>query len=279
MTRGAGYCYHPGMGGLEDRAGASARTDRGGRGPRPVRFAVVVFPGSNCDADCYHAVGNVLGQPVEYVWHGTTDLSGFDCVILPGGFSYGDYLRTGAIARFSPVMEEVARFAGRGGLVIGICNGFQILLEAGLLPGAMLRNDSLQFRCLYTDVRVETARTPFTGLCRPGQVLRIPVAHAEGNYTAPPDVLEELERTGRVVFRYVDERGEPAPEANPNGSVRNIAGIVNEAGNVLGLMPHPERCCEEMLGSADGRLIFESIVAYVRSHPVARPVVKGGFPR
>lgn len=267
------------MGGLEDGTRALARTTGGGRRPRPVRFAVVVFPGSNCDADCYHAVGNVLGQPVEYVWHETTDLSDFDCVILPGGFSYGDYLRTGAIARFSPVMEEVARFAGRGGLVIGICNGFQILLEAGLLPGAMLRNDSLQFRCLYTNVRVETARTPFTGLCRPGQVLRIPVAHAEGNYTAPPDVLDELERSGRVVFRYVDERGEPTPEANPNGSDRNIAGIVNKAGNVLGLMPHPERCCEEMLGSADGRLIFESIVAHVRSHSGGRPVLKGDSSR
>lgn len=233
-------------------------------GERPVRFAVVVFPGSNCDADCYHAVGNVLGQPVEYVWHGTTDLSGFDCVILPGGFSYGDYLRTGAIARFSPVMDEVARFVERGGLVIGICNGFQILLEAGLLPGAMLRNESLQFRCHYVRVRVENNQTPFTRRCRPGQVLRIPIAHAEGNYTADQEVLEEWERTGRVVFRYVDDRGEPTPEANPNGSVNNIAGVLNAAGNVVGLMPHPERCMEDLLGSADGRLIFESIIESVR---------------
>ncbi|MEW6032152.1 MAG: phosphoribosylformylglycinamidine synthase subunit PurQ [Bacillota bacterium] len=234
------------------------------RKPR-VRFGVVVFPGSNCDADCYHVVRNVLGEEARYVWHAETDLTGLDCLILPGGFSYGDYLRTGAIARFSPVMGAVAGFAARGGLVIGICNGFQILLEAGLLPGAMLRNDSLQFRCHYTNLKVENAETPFTRLCRPGQILRIPIAHGEGNYTAAPGVLDELERTGRVTFRYVDERGEPSREANPNGSARNIAGIVNEAGNVLGLMPHPERCSEEVLGSADGRLIFESIVDHVRS--------------
>jgi len=230
---------------------------------RPVRFAVVVFPGSNCDADCYHAVANVLGEEAAYVWHGTTDLSGFDCVILPGGFSYGDYLRTGAIARFSPVMEEVARFAERGGLVLGICNGFQILLEAGLLPGAMLRNKSLQFRCHYVNVRVENTEIPFTRLCRPGQVLRIPIAHAEGNYTAEAATVEKLERTGRVVFRYVNERGEALPEANPNGSINNIAGIVNEAGNVLGLMPHPERASEPLLGSTGGLSVFASLAAAV----------------
>lgn len=224
---------------------------------------MVVFPGSNCDADAHHAIGNVMGQKVEYVWHGRTDLEGFDCIVLPGGFSYGDYLRTGAIARFSPVMNEVARFVERGGLVLGICNGFQILLEAGMLPGAMLRNESLQFRCLYVHLRVENTDTPFTRACRPGQILRIPIAHAEGNYTARPEVVEDLERTGRVVFRYVNEAGEATPEANPNGSVANIAGIVNAAGNVLGLMPHPERCTEELLGSADGRCIFESIVAHV----------------
>ena len=229
-----------------------------------VRFGVVVFPGSNCDADTYHAVGEVLGEKVEYIWHGRTDVSGFDCLILPGGFSYGDYLRTGAIARFSPVMNEVVRFAQRGGLVIGICNGFQILLEAGLLPGAMLRNRSLQFRCLYVNVRVENSDTPFTRLCRPGQVLRLPIAHADGNYTAPPETVAELEKSRRVVFRYVDDCGEPTEESNPNGSVGNIAGIVNAAGNVLGLMPHPERASEAILGSTDGRLIFESIVSFVR---------------
>jgi phosphoribosylformylglycinamidine synthase len=230
----------------------------------PVRFGVVVFPGSNCDSDVFHVVANVLAEKVDYVWHGSADLSAFDCVVLPGGFSYGDYLRTGAIARFSPVMTEIARFAARGGLVLGICNGFQILLEAGLLPGAMLRNQSLQFRCLYTKVRVENTGTPFTRLCRPGQILRLPIAHAEGNYTAPAETVAELERAGRVIFRYVDEAGEPTAEGNPNGSLANIAGISSAAGNVLGLMPHPERSAEEILGSADGRLVFDSIVAHVR---------------
>ena len=244
---------------------------------RPVRFGVIVFPGSNCDSDCYHVVANVLGEKGEYVWHGRTDLGGLDCLILPGGFSYGDYLRTGAIARFSPVMAEVARFAGAGGLVIGICNGFQILLEAGLLPGAMLRNQSLQFRCHYTHLRVENAGTPFTRHCRPGQVLRLPIAHAEGNYTAPPETLAELEREGRVVLRYVDEAGAPTAEANPNGSAANIAGIVNRGRNVFGLMPHPERCAEEVLGATDGRLIFDSIVAHVRE--IAGKAAIGGGPR
>jgi len=230
-----------------------------------ARFGVIVFPGSNCDRDCYYVLKDLLQVKVDYIWHQEEKPKGFDCLILPGGFSYGDYLRCGAIARFSPVIEFVQDFAGGGGLVLGICNGFQILLEAGLLPGAMLRNDSLQFRCHYTNLKVENAETPFTRLCRPGQILRIPIAHGEGNYTAAPGVLDELERTGRVTFRYVDERGEPSREANPNGSARNIAGIVNEAGNVLGLMPHPERCSEEVLGSADGRLIFESIVDHVRS--------------
>jgi len=229
-----------------------------------VRFGVIVFPGSNCDSDCHHVISRVLGQKAVYVWHKETCLDGLDCVVLPGGFSYGDYLRTGAIARFSPVMDAVADFAARGGLVLGICNGFQILLEAGLLPGAMLRNRCLQFRCHWTHVRVDNAGTPFTRLCRPGQVLRIPIAHAEGNWTAPPGVLEDLERRGRVVLRYVDRDGRATPEANPNGSLGSVAGIVNEGGNVLGLMPHPERCAEELLGSTDGRLIFESVVAHVR---------------
>ncbi len=233
-----------------------------------VRFGVVVFPGSNCDSDAYHVVRNVLGEEADYVWHEATDLGSYDCLILPGGFSYGDYLRTGAIARFSPVMEEVVRFAERGGLVIGICNGFQILLEAGLLPGAMLRNASLQFRCHFTSVKVENCRTPFTYQAHPGQILRLPIAHAEGNYTAPPKVLAELEAKGRVVLRYVNSSGEPTPEANPNGSAANIAGIVNEKGNVFGLMPHPERCAEEILGSADGRVIFDSIVSSVRASRV-----------
>lgn len=240
------------------------QTIRGAIALRQVRFGVVVFPGSNCDADAYHVASNVLGEKAEYIWHGRTGISGFDCIILPGGFSYGDYLRTGAIARFSPVMNDIIRFADDGGLVIGICNGFQILLEAGLLPGAMLRNKSLQFRCLYVNVKVENTNTPFTRLCRPGQILRVPIAHAEGNYTAPIETVAELERNGRVVLRYVNDSGEPTAEANPNGSLNNIAGVTNRAGNVLGLMPHPERCSEDILGSADGRVIFDSIVDYVR---------------
>ncbi len=254
-----------------------AGTER--KGTSGVRFGVIVFPGSNCDADVYHVVGNVLGEKVDYVWHGETDLGGFDCLVLPGGFSYGDYLRTGAIARFSPVMGALTRYAQEGGLVLGICNGFQILLEAGLLPGAMLRNDSLRFRCQYVTLRVENADTPFTRLCRPGQLLRIPVAHGEGNFTADPDVIMGLERTGRVTLRYVDERGRLTRAANPNGSVANIAGITNEAGNVLGLMPHPERCSEGILGSADGRYIFDSIVSYVREKRGLGPapsLTKGG---
>jgi phosphoribosylformylglycinamidine synthase I len=234
----------------------------------PVSFGVVVFPGSNCEADVYHVVANVLREKASYVWHESADLSGFDCVVLPGGFSYGDYLRTGAIARFSPVMSEVARFAASGGLVLGICNGFQILLEAGLLPGAMLRNRSLQFRCLQTWVRVENTDTPFTRLCRPGQILRLPIAHAEGNYTASPETVTGLEESGRVIFRYVNATGRLTDEGNPNGSVGGIAGISSAAGNVVGLMPHPERAAEELLGSADGRLVFGSVVDYIREKAV-----------
>ncbi len=264
MTHPETHVYHSVVG-----------TIQGAIALRQVRFGVVVFPGSNCDADAYHVASNVLGEKAEYVWHGRTDLAGYDCVILPGGFSYGDYLRTGAIARFSPVMNDVVRFAEHGGLVLGICNGFQILLEAGLLPGAMLRNKSLQFRCQYVTLKVENTGTPFTRLCRPGQLLRIPIAHAEGNYTAPDETVAEMERTGRVVLRYVNEAGEPTPEANPNGSVAGIAGIVNEVGNVFGLMPHPERCSEEILGSADGRVIFESIVSYVRERERERDGGRG----
>jgi phosphoribosylformylglycinamidine synthase subunit PurQ / glutaminase len=225
-----------------------------------MTFAVVVFPGSNCDHDAYHAVKHVLGQDAKFVWHKETSLGGADVIILPGGFSHGDYLRTGAIARFSPVMAEVIRFAERGGPVLGICNGFQILLECGLLPGAMLRNRDLQFHCEYLTVRVEQTNTPFTNLCTAGQVLRLPIAHGEGNYYTPLETLGDLDAAGRVVFRYTNASGEPTDQSNPNGSLENIAGICNEARNVVGLMPHPERACETALGSADGLLLFESVV-------------------
>ena len=228
-----------------------------------MRFGIVVFPGTWSDGDCYHAVKSVLGQEARYVWHKERDISGLDCLILPGGFSYGDYLRTGAIARFSPVMEEVERFAQRSGLVLGICNGFQILCEAGLLPGALMRNDHLQFRCQWTHLRVENPGTSFTSECAAGQVLEIPISHGEGNYYADEETLETLKSNGQVVFRYCTPGGEIAPEANPNGSLDNIAGIINAEGNVLGMMPHPERCCEESLGGRDGRLIFESMFRVV----------------
>ncbi|MEW6080246.1 MAG: phosphoribosylformylglycinamidine synthase subunit PurQ [Bacillota bacterium] len=227
-------------------------------------FGVVVFPGSNCDSDCYHVIDQVARQPVRYVWHQEQHLGDLDCVILPGGFSYGDYLRTGAIARFSPVMKGVEDFAAGGGLVIGICNGFQVLLEAGLLPGAMLRNKSLRFQCHWSNIRVENANTPFTRAMDKGTVLRVPIAHYEGNYYAPPGTLRELEASGRIVFTYCDEKGEVTPESNPNGSARNIAGLVNETGNVLGMMPHPERCSEGVLGGRDGLGVFISIVRWVQ---------------
>lgn len=226
-----------------------------------MKFGVVAFPGTWSDKDCLRALGPVLGQEAVSIWHQDTDLQGCDCVVLPGGFSYGDYLRAGAIARFAPVMGAVREFAERGGLVLGICNGFQILLEAGLLPGAMLRNASLEFRCQWTHLRVENATTPFTRLCRPGQVLRVPISHGEGNYFADEATLDALEATGGVLVRYCTAEGEVAPEANPNGSRRNIAGIVSPGRNVAAMMPHPERCCEAMLGGEDGRLIFESVVA------------------
>ncbi|MBI1883407.1 MAG: phosphoribosylformylglycinamidine synthase subunit PurQ [Chlamydiae bacterium] len=225
-----------------------------------MKFAVVVFPGSNCDADCFHVIKNVLKQPVEYVWHQESDISHFDCVILPGGFSYGDYLRTGAIARFSPVMNSVQPFAKKGGLVLGICNGFQILLEAGLLPGAMMRNSSLKFVCKYVYLRPENVKTRFTEQYQKTEVLKIPVAHGEGNYFVEPDVLKKMNAQGQIVFRYCDEQGEVTRDSNPNGSLENIAGIINEEGNVLGMMPHPERASEQILGSEDGRKIFESII-------------------
>jgi phosphoribosylformylglycinamidine synthase len=225
-----------------------------------VNIGVVVFPGSNCDHDCEHVLTDVLGQKAVPVWHKETSLAGLDAVILPGGFSYGDYLRTGAIARFSPVMAAVQRFAGEGGLVLGICNGFQILLEAGLLPGAMLRNTSLHFVCKDVYVKVENAATPFTGRCEPGQVLKIPIAHADGNYYTDPVTLAALQANAQIVLRYCTLEGKAASEANPNGSLDNIAGIRSAAGNVLGMMPHPERCAEEVLGNDDGRLIFLSML-------------------
>jgi len=230
-----------------------------------VTFAVVVFPGSNCDHDAYHAARHVLGADATFVWHKEASLGNADVVILPGGFSHGDYLRTGAIARFSPVMQAVAAFAAGGGPVLGICNGFQVLLECGLLPGAMLRNRDVRFHCEHVGVRVEQTDTPFTKRCQAGQVLDIPIAHGEGNYFAPPDVIEQLERDKRVIFRYATADGQVTPEANPNGSIANIAGICNDTRNVVGLMPHPERACESMLGSDDGLVLFESAVDWVKA--------------
>jgi phosphoribosylformylglycinamidine synthase len=225
-----------------------------------MRFGILVFPGTWSETDCHHAVSGVLGQEADYVWHRDDDLTGFDAIIVPGGFSYGDYLRAGAIARFSPVMGAVREFANGGGLVIGICNGFQILCEAGLLPGALRRNGHLQYRCQWTHLRTERADTPFSALCDPGQVLEVPVSHGEGSYYADPLTIQQLEEQRRVLFRYCDPDGVPSEAANPNGSVANIAGILNEQGNVLGMMPHPERSCEALLGSADGNLIFGSMI-------------------
>jgi phosphoribosylformylglycinamidine synthase I len=226
-----------------------------------MKFAVIVFPGSNCDHDAFHAAKEVLRQDAEFVWHKETDLRGADVVILPGGFSHGDYLRTGAIARFSPVMNTVKSFAAAGGPVLGICNGFQILLEAGMLPGAMLRNRDLKFHCEHVHVRVEQTDTPFTLACLPKQVLRMPIAHGEGNYFTTPDELRRLEQNRQIVFRYVNAQGVVTDESNPNGALESIAGICNEQRNVVGLMPHPERACELSVGSADGLVMFESVVA------------------
>ncbi|MBI5345452.1 MAG: phosphoribosylformylglycinamidine synthase subunit PurQ [Deltaproteobacteria bacterium] len=225
-----------------------------------MKFGIIVFPGSNCDHDCYHAVKHVFSQEAEYVWHKSTELKGFDCLILPGGFSYGDYLRTGAIARFSPVMGSVLRFAERGGLVLGICNGFQILTEAGLLPGVLMRNRGLKFICRHVTLRVENDSTVFTNAYKKGQTVNIPIAHADGSYYADPETLKTLEDTGRVVFKYSTPDGNITEDANPNGSRLNIAGIINEKGTVMGMMPHPERACEEALGSIDGRGVFESML-------------------
>ena len=224
-----------------------------------MKFGVVVFPGSNCDHDAFYAVGNVLGKPVEFIWHQSQDLANCDAIILPGGFSYGDYLRTGAIARFSPVMQAVEKFAKSGGLVLGICNGFQTLLESGLLPGAMMRNSGLRFICRQVYIRVEQTDTPFTNAAHKGQILKVPIAHSDGNYTCDDATYAELEKNRQVIFRYTTPDGSNDAAGNPNGSMHNIAGICNRGRNVAGLMPHPERAVECTLGSADGLVILRSM--------------------
>ncbi|MCX6009837.1 MAG: phosphoribosylformylglycinamidine synthase subunit PurQ [Chloroflexi bacterium] len=228
-----------------------------------MKFGIIIFPGTWSDRDCYYALGDILKQDVDYIWHKETNLSKYDCVILPGGFSYGDYLRPGAIARFSPVMTSLEHFASRGKLVIGICNGFQILCESGLLPGALLRNDHLEYRCQWTYLKVENTSTVFTSQCQNGQVLKIPISHYEGRYYADDATLAELETDKHIIFRYSTSTGAINDAANPNGSLHNIAGIMNKKGNVLGMMPHPERACEPLLGSSDGNLIWESIIANI----------------
>ena len=226
-----------------------------------MSIGVIQFPGSNCDHDCLHVVRSVLRQEAELVWHQETNLAPYDALVLPGGFSYGDYLRAGSIARFSPVMQAVTAFARDGGLVLGICNGFQILAEAGLVPGALLRNRSLEFRCRWTHVRVESAASPFMAHYQHGQVLLMPIAHGDGNYVADPETLSRMRDNGQIVLRYCNAAGAVTPAANPNGSVENIAGVCNEAGNVFALMPHPERCAEAALGSADGLGIWQALAA------------------
>lgn len=226
-----------------------------------MKFGVVIFPGSNCDYDTYYALKNICKQKTTFLWHKEHDLKNVDCVILPGGFSYGDYLRSGSIAAFSPLMQEVKEFALRGGLVLGICNGFQILLELGLLPGAMLRNEKLKFLCQFVHIRVENNKTPFSHQAKKGQILKIPIAHFDGNYFASPETILEIKKNSQIVFRYSDAKGQLNEEANVNGSAESIAGLINKAGNVLGMMPHPERASEVLLGSEDGRIIFESIIA------------------
>jgi phosphoribosylformylglycinamidine synthase len=226
-----------------------------------VKFGVVVFPGSNCDSDTYHVLSDVIRQPTVWLWHKDRDLRGVDAVVLPGGFSYGDYLRSGAIARFSPLMPKVREFAEKGGLVIGICNGFQVLLELGLLPGAMLRNKNLKFLCQHVTIRIENNQTRFSQGGTKSQVLRVPIAHFDGNYYAPPETLKEIEDEGQVVFRYCDPEGRLTEESNVNGSLHSIAGLMNKGGNVMGMMPHPERASEAILGSEDGRIVFESLIS------------------
>jgi phosphoribosylformylglycinamidine synthase subunit PurQ / glutaminase len=236
---------------------SSFPTPLAGAGPK---FGVVRFPGSNCDQDAYCAIRDVFGMPVEYLWHADRDLKGSDIIVLPGGFSYGDYLRTGAVARFAPIMEPVLAHAARGGFVIGICNGFQVLCEAHLLPGALVRNVNLKFICRYVTLRVENEKTPFTTAYRPGQLLQIPIAHGEGRYVCDDETLAQLRSNGQILFRYADRGEGRASEANPNGSVDGIAGIANASFNVMGMMPHPERACEKILGSADGKGVFASVI-------------------
>jgi phosphoribosylformylglycinamidine synthase subunit PurQ / glutaminase len=225
-----------------------------------MKFGVLVFPGSNCDHDAYNVVAEIARQPVTFLWHDSEDLQGVDAVLVPGGFAYGDYLRTGAIARFSPVMQSVRKFAADGGLVLGICNGFQILTEAGLLPGALMRNAGLKYICKQVHLRTETIDSPFTNQLARGQVLQIPIGHMEGNYFCEQEELRRLESEDRIAFRYATPAGEITPEANPNGSLGNIAGVLNQGRNVLGMMPHPDRSSEQLLGSADGWKIFASMM-------------------
>ncbi len=228
-----------------------------------MKFGVIVFPGTWSEVDCYTVLDEVFEVPVEYIWHKETDLSSYDCLILPGGFSYGDYLRCGAIARFSPVMESLVRFANSGGLVFGICNGFQILCESGLLPGVLIRNSHLEFRCKWTDLRVENTDTAFSTRTEEGQVISVPISHGEGNYFAAKETLRSIENNGQVLFRYSSPDGYINADSNPNGSINNIAGITNHEGNVLGMMPHPERCCDPIIGGTDGNFIFGSLVDHL----------------
>ena len=228
-----------------------------------MKFGVIVFPGTWSEVDCYTVLDEVFEVPVEYIWHKETDLSSYDCLILPGGFSYGDYLRCGAIARFSPVMESLVRFANSGGLVFGICNGFQILCESGLLPGVLIRNSHLEFRCKWTDLRVENTDTAFSTRTEEGQVISVPISHGEGNYFASKETLKNIENNGQVLFRYSSPDGYINADSNPNGSINNIAGITNHEGNVLGMMPHPERCCDPIIGGTDGNFIFGSLVDHL----------------
>jgi len=228
-----------------------------------VKFGVIQFPGSTCDYDCFYALRDVLKVQVDFVWHRETNLESYNCIILPGGFSYGDYLRVGAIARFSPIMKAVKKYSDDGGLVLGICNGFQILLEADLLPGVLIKNNCLHFLCRYLYLKVENNSTPYTHLCENEQVLKIPIAHGEGNYYVDKNTLRELIKNNQIVLRYCDAKGEITPEANPNGSIYNIAAVCNKGGNVLGMMPHPERCVEDCLGSSEGKYIFNSILDFI----------------
>ena len=229
-----------------------------------MKFGIIVFPGSNCDHDCYHVIKHVIKEDAQYIWHKNESFNHFDCIVVPGGFSYGDYLRTGAIARFSKIMKSVEEFAKRGGLVIGICNGFQILLEAGLLPGAMIKNKTLKFICKYVNIRVEENNTPYTREYKKGEVLRIPIAHSDGNYFADSHTLKSLEDNNQIIFRYCNSEGSATEDSNPNGSLRNIAGICNTGRNVLGMMPHPERASEKVLGSEDGRRVWTSVVRFLK---------------